>query len=86
MRDPKLAQNDRAKRSQRKWLVAIILAASPCLAQEPQDGGLGVLPPLPLNADTVPPAVRNNPYITSETGLPKAARSGPSGIRIRDNH
>lgn len=80
MRDPQEAQNDRAKRSQRQWLFTLILAASPCLAQEPENGGLGVLPPLPLNTNTMPSnadtrasAVRNNPYVASENESAKAA-------------
>ena len=73
MRDQQEAQNDRVRRSQRQWLVALILAASPCMAQEPQKGGLAVLPPLPLNADMLSPNVRTNPYVASQNAPSKAA-------------
>ena len=95
MRDYQEPQTDRVKRS-RQWLVALILAGSPCLAQEPQHGGFGVLPPLPLTATNATPSVRTNPYCAPEseptrpavrltTGAVQASRSvhlSPIGAAI----
>ena len=71
MREHQEAKTDRVKRSRRQWLVALILAGSPCLAQEPQSGGLGVLPPLPLNATQAAPAVSTNPYCAPQDVAPQ---------------
>lgn len=73
MRDHLEAQTVRAKRSRRQWLVAFLLAGSPCLAQEPQNGGIRVLPPLPLNSTAASPAVRTNPFCAPENEPPRAA-------------
>jgi hypothetical protein len=72
MRDNQEPQTDRTKRSRRQWLVALVLAGSPCLAQEPQTGGIGVLPPLPLNPSTAVPTVRTNPFYVPEKEPQKA--------------
>ena len=73
MRDHQKAQIDRSKYGRRQLLVALLLAGSPCLAQQPQSNGFGVLPPLPLNAATVSPQVRTNPYCASESDAQKPA-------------
>lgn len=73
MRDHQEPQTDRTKRSRRQWLLALILAGSPCLAQEPQNGGFGVLPPLPLNATNAAATVRTNPYCAPQNEAPQPA-------------
>ncbi len=73
MRDHQEPQTDRAKRSRRQWLLALVLAGSPCLAQEPQNGGFGALPPLPLNATNAAATVRTNPYCAPQNEAPQPA-------------
>ncbi len=71
MREHQEAQTDRVKRSRRRWLVALILASSPCLAQEPQNGNFGVLPPLPLNDTNAASTVSTNPYCAPQNAAPQ---------------
>ncbi|MCP4943214.1 MAG: hypothetical protein GY924_14705 [Planctomycetaceae bacterium] len=73
MRDHQEPQTDRTKRSRRRWLLALVLAGSPCLAQEPQNGGFGALPPLPLNATNAAATVRTNPYCAPQNEAPQPA-------------
>lgn len=70
MRDHRKAQTKQTKHGRRQWLVVLILAGSPCLAQQPQNNGLGVLPPLPLSAANPTPGVHSNPFCASETAKP----------------
>ena len=73
MRDHQEPQTDRTKRCRRQWLLALVLAGSPCLAQEPQNGGFGALPPLPLNATNAAATVRTNPYCAPQNEAPQPA-------------
>lgn len=69
MRNSRKALADRLKQGRREWLVVLLLAGSPALAQQPASRGLGVLPPLPL--ETAGQAVvRSNPYCETETSQP----------------
>ena len=71
MREHQKAKTDRVKRNRRQWLIALILAGSPCLAEEPQHLGLAVLPPLPLNATKAAPSVSTNPYCAPQNAAPQ---------------
>ncbi len=79
MRDHQTAQTKRSKRIRRQWIVALILAGSPCFAQQPQINGLGSLPPLPLNAATVTPGVRSNPFCEPENEPSRSAVQQTTG-------
>ena len=90
MRDHQEPQTDRTKRCRRQWLLALVLAGSPCLAQEPQNGGFGALPPLPLNATNAAATVRTNPYCAPQKEAPQppvrlttGASQTPRSVHLR---